>query len=60
MSLCVLIAMSVIIVFTWTENYGDTSVGNAQSYKNALTAIMTGAESLVSNEYQSKIIMHYS
>ena len=36
--------MSVIIVFTWTENYGDTTVGNAQSYKNAFSAILGGKQ----------------
>ncbi len=41
-SLCVLAVMSVIIVFTWPENYGDPSVGNTQSYKNAIHAIMSG------------------
>ncbi len=41
-SLTVLVIMCIIIVFTWPENYGDTSVGNAQSLKNAFNAIRTG------------------
>ena len=42
LSLCVLIMMSILLVFTWTENYGDTTVGNTQSYKNAFSAIVNG------------------
>lgn len=41
-SLTVLTVMCVIIVLSWTENYGDSSVDFSHSFKSAYTAIKTG------------------
>lgn len=47
MAIGVLIVMNVIIVFTWPENYGDKAVGSAQSFRNALSAIVSGERDTV-------------
>jgi hypothetical protein len=41
-SLAVLVLMCVVIIFTWTENYGDANVNFTQSFKSAYAAIKTG------------------
>ena len=34
--------MCIVLIFTWTENYGDSSVNTFQSFKNAASAIKNG------------------
>ena len=42
MSMVVLTLMSIIVVYTWPENYGNQSVNLKESMKNSLVAIKDG------------------
>lgn len=41
-SLAVLTLMTIIIVFTWSENFGDKTGNWKQNFSNALSAIRNG------------------
>ena len=41
-SMTVLVIMTVIIVFTWTENYGDKTTNISHSFTSAWHSIRTG------------------
>lgn len=42
MALTVLMIMTVILVFTWTENYGDKTTNISHSFTSAWNSIKTG------------------
>ncbi|ELT90330.1 hypothetical protein CAPTEDRAFT_161785 [Capitella teleta] len=39
-SLCVLVVMSILIIFSWVENHGDAQASTMQSYSSAFKCIL--------------------
>ena len=45
--------MIVVIVFTWTENYGDVSVAPSQAFRKALETVKNGTVDLLFIYFQN-------
>lgn len=42
-SLCVLIINSLVVIFTWNENYGDSTVDLSQTFTGAINVLKNGS-----------------
>lgn len=49
-ALSVLTIMTIVIVFTWSENYGDKTGNWKQNFTNALTAIRNGNQNVKTSQ----------